>query len=81
MYSISGSSDWYNMADYGLIIHRERLENGELENKPKVIISKIKDFSLGDPSGGEISLLFKNHKLQDYTEEHQAVDKYYRKPY
>ena len=23
MYSISGSSDWYNMADYGIVIHRD----------------------------------------------------------
>lgn len=72
MYSISGSSDWYNMADYGLIIHRERNESGELENKPKIIISKIKDFNIGDPSGGEVDLEFipSKHKLIDYKQTH-----------
>ena len=72
LYSISGSSDWYNMADYGLIIHRKRLESGELENKPKISIAKIKDFNLGNPSGGEVSLEFVpfKHKLIDYKRSH-----------
>ena len=72
MYSISGSSDWYNMADYGLIIHRERLENGELENKPKIIAAKIKDFNLGDPSGGEVQLEYmpSRYKLIDAARYH-----------
>lgn len=65
MYSISGSSDWYNMADYGLIIHRDRNERtGELENTPKVVIAKIKDFDIGDPSGGEVQLQYMPHKFK-----------------
>lgn len=71
MYSISGSSDWYNMADYGIIIHRERNpQTKELFNSPKVIVAKVKDFSLGNPSGGEVELTYSPTK-------HKIVEKLY----
>ena len=56
MYSISGSGDWYNMADYGIIVHRDRGMDGKLLNSPTVGIAKVKNFSLGNPSGGTITL-------------------------
>ncbi|MCR5266765.1 MAG: toprim domain-containing protein [Cyanobacteria bacterium RUI128] len=56
LYSISGSGDWYNMADYGIIVHRSRETNGKLSNYPFVFVEKVKNFFLGKPSGGEISL-------------------------
>jgi twinkle protein len=67
LYDISGSANWYNMADYGIIIHRERGSDEKLENKTQVIISKVKDFELGDPSGGRVNLYFdfNKHKLSE----------------
>lgn len=62
MYSISGSGDWYNMADYGIIIHRDRLQNGKLSNTPKIFVEKVKNFFLGEPSGGEILLHYNSYK-------------------
>lgn len=57
MYSISGSGDWYNMADYGIIIHRERQQHdGKLSNYPTIFIEKVKNSFLGSPSGGSITL-------------------------
>jgi twinkle protein len=58
LYSISGSSDWYNMADYGIIIHRERGTDGKLSNYPLVFVEKVKNYFLGSPSGGEITLRY-----------------------
>lgn len=58
MFSISGSGDWYNMADYGIIIHRNRKEDGKLDNTPTVFIEKVKNHFLGEPSGGEIMLKY-----------------------
>lgn len=58
MYSISGSGDWYNMADYGIIVHRDRATNGELLNTPKVVVEKVKNFTLGKPSGGIVELKY-----------------------
>jgi twinkle protein len=65
LYDISGSANWYNMADYGIIIHRDRGSDEKLENKSQIIISKVKDFELGDPSGGRVELYFdfNKHKL------------------
>ena len=55
------------MADYGVIIHRDRKDDGSLTDEVRVIVEKVKDFQLGDPSGGEIRLLFNrdNYLLED----------------
>jgi twinkle protein len=63
MYSISGSGDWYNMADYGIIVHRERNQvTQELENEPNIYVGKVKNFSLGKPSGGVVKLSYNKDK-------------------
>jgi twinkle protein len=69
MYSISGSGDWYNMADYGIIVHRERGEDKKLKNTPEICVAKIKNFSLGNPSGGSITLNYNKDKriLEDIS--------------
>lgn len=64
MYSISGSSDWYNMADYGIVIHRDRKEDGTLSPEVRVIVEKVKDFQLGNPAGGEVHLLFNPYNFR-----------------
>lgn len=64
MYSISGSGDWYNMADYGIIIHRERLQDGKLSDLPTIFIEKVKNHFLGSPNGGEVTLRYdKNRRI------------------
>lgn len=51
------------MADYGIIVHRERDENTkELKNEPTITIAKVKNFKLGKPSGGEITLRYNVEK-------------------
>lgn len=58
MYSISGSGDWYNMADYGIIVHRDRNQDGKLSNFPTIFVEKVKNFFLGQPSGGSVTLQY-----------------------
>ena len=72
MYSISGSGDWYNMADYGIIVHRERAADGKLSDRPTVFVEKVKNFSLGNPSGGSVDLYYnkdlrilENHQIKE----------------
>lgn len=63
MYSISGSGDWYNMSDYGIIVHRERNSvTRKLDNSPKILVAKVKSFHLGNPSGGTITLKYNLNK-------------------
>lgn len=62
MYSISGSADWYNMTDYGVVIHRERLENGKLSDLPLIWVEKVKNHNLGQPSGGSLHLQYSSAK-------------------
>ena len=63
LYSVSGSGDWYNMTDYGIIVHRDRNEEGKLEDIVKIDVQKIKNFSLGDPKGGIITLKFNKENM------------------
>lgn len=63
MYSISGSSDWYNMADYGVIIHRDRVGDS-LVDEVQVKVEKVKDFHIGDPSGGTAYLQYSKTDLR-----------------
>ena len=47
------------MADYGIIIHRDRQQSdGKLSNYPTVFIEKVKNYFLGSPSGGTITLQY-----------------------
>jgi len=57
LYSISGGSSWYNMADYGVIVHRAK-DGDRLCNTPEIIVQKVKDFHIGEPSGGSIKLQY-----------------------
>lgn len=63
MYSISGSADWYNMTDYGIVVHRERdSQTGKLSNFPSIKIEKVKNHYLGQPGGGVIELPYNINK-------------------
>ncbi len=65
MYDISGSSNWYNLCDYGIIIHRNRnKETSQLEDACQVIVAKVKDFELGNPSGGVAKLFYNKSKFK-----------------
>lgn len=46
MYDINGSANFYNKADYGIIVHRERDEN---KNYTLVRVEKVKFRHLGSP--------------------------------
>ena len=79
MYSISGSADWYNMADYGLTIHREKNEGtGKLSKTTQVIVHKVKDITLGDPAGGKCEL---EYNQDSYVLEDKYQQQYWRKDY
>lgn len=55
--------DCDNMADYGIIVHRERdAITRELLNQPQICVAKVKNFSLGNPSGGTITLNYNANK-------------------
>lgn len=62
LYSVSGSSNWKNKCDHGIIIHRDNYENGSA----RIIVEKSKDWeTTGTP--GEITLKFDRDKC-DYGE-------------
>ena len=51
LYDISESADWANMADYGLVMYREKKDN-VWSDTTNIMVEKVKDDSLGDTSGG-----------------------------
>ena len=51
------------MADYGIIVHRERDQyTKKLGNAPQVCVAKVKNFALGNPNGGTITLHYNSRK-------------------
>lgn len=68
MQDISGSVHWHNAADYGLTINREMDEaTGIYEDEMVIYVHKVKNISIGNPSGGKVRLEYnpKTFKLQD----------------
>lgn len=75
MYSISGGSAWYNMADYGIVIHRDRDNTTQkLEDVTQVIVEKVKDFHIGRPEGGIATLKYNRERfcLEDVLTERKT---------
>jgi len=64
LYDINGSANFYNKADYGLIVYRDYNENSV-----KVIVSKVKFKHLG--MGGEAHFTYNtiNGRLTEYAKE------------
>jgi twinkle protein len=48
LYDISGSANFYNKTDYGIVVHRQVTENNTMLNKIEVYWSKIKFKHLGE---------------------------------
>jgi twinkle protein len=66
LYHISGSAHWYNKADVGIIVHRDRFKEGgdnsyyrDPDSPTEVITEKIKFEELGEE--GEITIFFNNN--------------------
>lgn len=66
MYDIAGSSDFWNMADYGISIRRDvDVENGSNMNQGKVSIQKVKFKHLGGQGIGLWKYNFVNGRYED----------------
>ena len=76
MYDVSGGGNWLNMCDQAVIVHRYMDENGKKLNQTKLIVEKVKDYSIGDPSGGNVYLNFSNdlNKLVDLEHDEPKYD-------
>lgn len=55
LYDISGSADWVNMTDYGLIASRTKKDN-VWSRETKIVVEKVKDEHMGNTSGGNAVL-------------------------
>lgn len=66
MYDIAGSSDFWNMADYGISMRRDvDVENGSNMNQGKVSIQKVKFKHLGGQGIGLWKYNFVNGRYED----------------
>jgi len=72
LYSISGSSNFYNKADYGITVYRVQNEDG-LTNKVEIFHQKVKFRHLGN--GGKVELMF-NYRNGRYELPSFDVDAY-----
>jgi len=63
LYDISGSANFYNKTDYGLTVHRNRDENGLMQNNVDVHWQKIKFKHLGKQGVSQLEYNFKNGRF------------------
>ena len=60
MYDIAGSSDFWNMCDYGLLLHRSQGEDLKFENEGSLQVAKVKFKYLGSQGISDWKYNFKN---------------------
>ena len=76
LYSISGSAHWFNFADYGVVVHRNKdEETGKFKGFTDVIVEKVKNRHIGDTSGGKIQVYIPPNKWR--VKEYNPVPKSY----
>jgi len=63
LYDIAGSANFYNKADFGLIVHRDKLEN-----ITRVIVAKVKFRHLGETGEAKFKYNVNNGRYVPYTE-------------
>lgn len=63
LYSISGSANFYNKTDYGFTVHRQRDDNGAMNNEVEVHWQKIKFKHLGKQGVSQLSYNINNGRF------------------
>lgn len=65
LYDISGGSNFYNKAEYGFIVGREREEDGTMTNNVRIKWQKIKFKHLGKQGVSSFVYNYKNGRLEE----------------
>ena len=63
LYSISGSANFFNKTDYGFTVHRQRDDNGAMNNSVEVHWQKIKFKHLGTQGVSQFEYNFNNGRF------------------
>jgi len=64
LYDISGSANFYNKADYGITIHRDKNDNGSMSNAVDLHVQKIKFKHLGVQGVAELNYNYNNGRFE-----------------
>lgn len=64
LYDINGSANFYNKTDYGITIHRNRDENGAMNNQVDIHIQKVKFKHLGSQGLLELKYNYNNGRFE-----------------
>jgi twinkle protein len=64
LYDISGSAHFYNMSDYGIVVHREKDENGKMVNDVDIYVQKVKFNHLGQQGCAELCYNYNNGRYE-----------------
>lgn len=68
LYDISGSANFFNKADYGITVHRERNDEGELTNQVDIHVQKVKFKHLGEPGLISMNYNYNNGRFEDLND-------------
>ncbi len=65
LYSISGGANFYNKADYGIIVDRRKNDENIMTNDVDIYIKKVKFKNLGSQGIAEFRYNYNNGRLED----------------
>jgi twinkle protein len=68
LYDISGGSNFYNKAEYGFIVAREKMEDGTMSNNVKIKWQKIKFKHLGEQGLSNFKYNYNNGRLETISD-------------
>lgn len=79
MYDIKGSSTFYDKADYGIIVHRNKDDNDDSKNYTLVKVEKVKFRHLGDKGTCYFKFFNQNGRYIPYDPEEPKAGLYWDK--
>lgn len=65
LYSISGSANFYNKADYGITVHRKKDENGAMNSLVEIHVQKVRFKNFGKQGVIELKYNYNNGRYED----------------
>lgn len=69
LYDISGSANFYNKADYGITIHRDKNESGAMSNAVDLHVQKVKFKHLGIQGIAELNYNYNNGRFESRSDD------------
>lgn len=81
LYSISGSANWYNIPDIGVIVHRHMAEDKKTTEYNQIVIEKMKFDWVGSRGAVKLDFEVASQRFFEQGKDHKFVYDYSQEPF